>query len=124
MANTLDTLQPYVEQLFDDTDVRRQLARATANLRGAQSRAGRKRSKKKALQDDLVRRRVAEAVRAAFAAGLAIKEGPERKRRRSRRTAVFSLALLGAAAFVALNEDARTQALSLIGQGPAQSQEG
>jgi anti-sigma-K factor RskA len=122
MANTLDTLQPYVEQLFDDSDVRRQLARATANLRGAQARAGRKRSKKKALQDDLVRRRVADAARAAFAAGLAIKEGPERKRRRGRRTAVLTLALLGAAAFVAFNEDARAQALSLIGQGQPQPQ--
>lgn len=124
MANALDTLQPYVEQLFDDDDVRKHLARARANLRGAQARAGRQRSKKKALQDDLIRHRVAEAARAAFAAGVAVKEGPERQRRRSRRSAFFALALLGAAAYVAFNEDARTQALSLIGQGQPQPQEG
>jgi hypothetical protein len=28
MANALDTLQPYVEQLFDDDEARKQLARA------------------------------------------------------------------------------------------------
>jgi hypothetical protein len=37
---TLEAIQPYVEHLFDDADVRRQLARASANLRGARDRAG------------------------------------------------------------------------------------
>ena len=36
---TLEAIQPYVEHLFDDADVRRQLARASANLSGAKSRA-------------------------------------------------------------------------------------
>ena len=50
-ATTLESIQPYVEQLFDDSDVQKHLARATANLRGARSRAGNAKSKKKALQD-------------------------------------------------------------------------
>jgi hypothetical protein len=114
---TLESIQPYVEQLFDDADVRRQLARASANLRGAQARAGRKKSKKKALQDDLLRHRLAEAVRAVAAAGVAVKEGPEKQRRRSRRGRLLGLALLGAGAFVAFNDDARAKVLGLIGQG-------
>src|SRR5215213_858223 len=78
-ANTLESIQPYVEQLFDDSEVQKQLARATANLRGARSRAGSAKSKKKALQDPTLRRRLANTVQAAVAAGVAIKRGPEKK---------------------------------------------
>jgi hypothetical protein len=116
---TLDRLQPYVEQLFDDADVRRQLARASANLRGAQARAGKAKSKKKALKDPTLRHRVAESVRATFAAGVAIKEAPEKQRRRSRRSRALGLAVIGAGAYVALNEQARARVLELVGQSPA-----
>ena len=38
-ATTLESIQPYVEQLFDDSEVQKHLSRAAANLRGARSRA-------------------------------------------------------------------------------------
>jgi hypothetical protein len=117
-ANTLQSIQPYVEQLFDDSEVQKQLARATANLRGAKSRAGNAKSKKKALQDPTLRRRLANSVQAAVAAGVAIKQGPEKKKaKRSRRGWLVALAAAGAGAYVATNEDARTKMLGLLGQG-------
>ena len=93
---TLEAIQPYVEHLFDDADVRRQLARASANLRGAKTRAGKAKSKKKAL-----------------------KEGPEKDRRRSRRGRLLVLVLLAAGGFVAANGQARAKVLELVGAGPS-----
>ena len=84
-CNTLESIQPYVEQLFDDSDVQKHLARATANLRGARSRAGKAKSKKKALKDPTLRRRLVNSAQAAVAAGVAIQQGPEKQARRSRR---------------------------------------
>ena len=82
---TLETIQPYVEQLFDDSDVQKHLSRAAANLRGARSRASDAKSKKKALQDRRLRQRLLAGGRAAVAAGVAVKEGPEKRARRNRR---------------------------------------
>jgi hypothetical protein len=116
-ANTLESIQPYVEQLFDDSEVQKQLARMTANLRGAKSRAGSAKSKKKAVQDPTLRRRLVNSAQAAVAAGVAIKRGPEKKARRSRRGWVLAIAAIGAGAYVATNEEARTKLLGLVGQG-------
>jgi hypothetical protein len=115
-ANTLESIQPYVEQLFDDSEVQKQLARATANLRGARTRAGNAKSKKKALQDPTLRRRLVNTAQAAVAAGVAIKKGPEKKAKRSRRGWLVALAAVGAGAYVATNDNARTKLLGLIGQ--------
>jgi hypothetical protein len=115
-ASTLESIQPYVEQLFDDSDVKKHLARATANLRGARTRAGNAKSKKKALQDPRLRQRLVNTAQAAVAAGVAIKKGPEKKARRSRRGWLFAIAAVGAGAYVATNEEARTKLLGLIGQ--------
>lgn len=115
-ATTLESIQPYVEQLFDDSEVQKQLARATANLRGAKSRAGSAKSKKKALQDPALRRRLVNTAQAAIAAGVAIKQGPEKRAKRSRRGWLVALAAIGAGVYVATNEQARTKLLGLIGQ--------
>ena len=114
-ANTLQSIQPYVEQLFDDSNVQKHLARATANLRGARSRADKAKSKKKALQDPRLRRRLANSAQAAVAAGVAIKQGPEKRARRSRRSWLVVIAAVGAGAYVATNDEARTKLLGLIG---------
>src|SRR4051794_41962355 len=100
----LETIQPYVEQLFDDSEVQRQLARARANLRGAQARAGKAKSKKKALQDEHLRHRLMETARAAVAAGAALKARPGKQRKRSRRKGVLALAPVGVGAHPALHE--------------------
>ena len=114
-ASTLESIQPYVEQLFDDSDVQKHLARASANLRGARARAGNAKSKKKALKDPTLRRRLVNSAQAAVAAGVAIQKGPEKRTRRSRRGWVLALAAIGAGAYVATNEEARTKLLGLLG---------
>jgi hypothetical protein len=113
---TLQALQPYVEQLFEDSDVQKQLSRAAANFRGAGARAGRAKSKRKALQDPKLRQRLLGGARAGVAAGVAIKHGPQKQKRRSRGKWLLVLAGLGAGAYVAANESARTQLLELLGQ--------
>jgi hypothetical protein len=120
---TLEAIQPYVEHLFDDADVRRQLSRASANLRGARYRAGKAKSRRQALGDPAFRRRVAETARAGFAAAVALKEGPEKDRRRSRRGRLLVLGLLAAGAVVAANEQAREKVVALVGGGSPQSGE-
>ncbi len=111
----LETIQPYVEQLFDDSEVQKQLSRAAANLRGARSRASDAKSKKKALQDRRLRRRLLEGGRAAVAAGVAIQQGPEKRARRGRRRWLLVVAGVGVAGFLATNEQARTRLAGLIG---------
>jgi hypothetical protein len=118
MAATLQKIQPYVEQLFDDSDVQKNLARATANLRGAKSRAGKAKSKKKALKDPTLRQRLLDGAQAAVAAGVAIKEGPEKQARRGRRRGLLLITGVGAAgAFVATNAGTRARLLGLMGAG-------
>jgi hypothetical protein len=111
---TLETIQPYVEQLFDDAEVRKQLARANTNLRAARARAGRTKSKKKALTDERLRRRIIESAQALALVAAEIKAGPEKQRKRSRRTRLLLIGVLGAGAFFALNEEARGQLLALV----------
>jgi hypothetical protein len=115
---TLEAIQPYVEQLFDDSDVQRHLSRASANLRGAKSRANRKRSKKKVLTDAALLQRVLIGGREAFAAAVALTQAPEKQKKRSRRGRLLLLAAIGAAGFVAANEPARNRVLGLLGGGP------
>jgi hypothetical protein len=121
MAPTLETLQPYVEQLFEDSDVQKHLARASANLRGAHSRAGSAKSKKKALKDPRLRQRLLDSAKAAVAAGVAIKQGPEKRARRSRRGWLLLIAAAGAGAYVATNADARDRVLGLVGAGETEA---
>jgi hypothetical protein len=114
---TLERIQPYVEQLFDDSDVQKQLSRAATQLRGARSRAAGAKSKKQALKDPRLRHRLVEGGRAALAAAVAIQKGPEKQKRRSRGKWLLVLAGLGAGAYVATNAPLRAQLLELVGQG-------
>jgi hypothetical protein len=111
----LETIQPYVEQLFDDSDVQKQLSRAAANLRGARARVSDSKSKKKVLQDRRLRRRLLEGGRAVVAAGVAIKQGPEKQARRGRRRWLLVVAAVGVAGFLATNDEARSRLTGLIG---------
>ena len=115
MAATLESIQPYVEQLFEDSDVQKHLARASANLRGAKSRAGKGKSRTKALKDPTLRQRLLDSAQAAVAAGVAINKGPEKQSRRGRRRGLLLIAGLGAAAFLATNAAARDRMLGLVG---------
>jgi hypothetical protein len=121
MTPTLEAIQPYVEQLFDDSDVQKHLARASANLRGAKSRAGSAKSKRKALKDPRLRQRLLNSAQAAVAAGVAIKQGPEKRARRSRRGWLLLIAGVGAGAYVARNADARDRVLGLVGANQSEA---
>ena len=121
-ANTLESIQPYVEQLFDDSEVQKHLARATANLRGARVCAGNAKSKKKALKDPGLRRRLLTSAQVAVAAGVAIKQGPQKQARRSRRGRLVVLVALGAGAYVATNAQVRTRLLELVGANTSQTE--
>jgi hypothetical protein len=110
-APSLESIQPYVEQLFEDSEVQKQLDRAAANLRAARSRAGSAKSSKQALQDPRLRHRLLEGARAAVAAGVAIKQGPEKKQRRGRRGRRLALVVLAAGGFAAANAGVRSRLL-------------
>ena len=113
-ANTLESIQPYVEQLFDDSDVQKHLARATANLRGARSRAGNAKSKKKALQDPTA---APAAGQHRAGGGRGRRRHPEGAGEEGARAAAAAgsscIAAIGAGAYVATNEEARTKLLGL-----------
>jgi hypothetical protein len=113
---TLEAIKPYVEQLLDDNEVQRNFARAAHNLRGAKMRADRAKSKKRAVADPELYQRLLSSVGAALDAGVAIKNGPQKARRRKRGRWLLLLAVAGGAAYVATNDDARTKLLELAGQ--------
>jgi hypothetical protein len=55
--------------------------------------------------------------REAFAAAVALTQAPEKQKKRSRRGRLLVLAALGAAGFVAVNEQARNRVMGLVGGG-------
>jgi hypothetical protein len=77
VATTLDRLQPYVENIFDNEDLRANVARARANLHAARRRAESRKDFRKAAEDPGVRARLIESARAGRAAIEAIREGPQ-----------------------------------------------
>jgi hypothetical protein len=121
MAAKLESIQPYIEHLFDDAEVQKHLSRATANLRGAKSRAAKAKSTKKALEDPTLRPRVIDGAQAMVAAGSAINQAPEKQARRGRRRGLLLIAGLGAGAFVAANAGARARVRGLIGAGETET---
>ena len=118
IMTTLEAIRPYVEQLLDDDEVHRNASRAARRLRGAKLRAGRAKSKKKAAVDPELYRWLLSSVGAALDAGVAVKNGPQKVKRRKRGRRLLLLAALGGAAFVATNEPARAKLLELAGQAP------
>jgi hypothetical protein len=121
MAAKLDSIQPYIEHLFDDAEVQKHLSRATVNLRGAKSRAGKAKSKKKALKDATLRQRLIDGAQAMAAAGAAINKAPEKQARRGRRRGLLLITALGAGAVVAANAGARARVRGLIGAGETET---
>jgi|tagenome__1003787_1003787.scaffolds.fasta_scaffold19348729_2 hypothetical protein len=113
----LDSIRPYVEELFDDSDVQSQLTRAGRNLRAARSRAGSAKSKRKAVQDARLRRQLANATRSLILVAQALDEAPDKQRRKRRRGRVLLLLTLAAGGAVAANADARAWVQQQFGGG-------
>lgn len=119
MAVTMDRLEPYVAQLFENDDVRDNFVRMSANLRQAQSRASSRKSKRQAVKDRRLQQRLLETARAAGAIAVAVREGPQRQaqaRRRTRRRRLFALVVAAAGGYLAYDADARRRALELVGK--------
>src|SRR3954447_6877711 len=76
-TTTLEQLGSYVEALFENDDVRDNLARMRANLRAADRRAGSRKTLRQAAEEPGVRARLGDSARAARAALAAIQEGPQ-----------------------------------------------
>ena len=114
---TLESIRPYVDQLFDDSEVQEQLRRAGRNLRVARSRAGSAKSKKKAVQDEQLRRRLVAATRNLAVAYQVLAEAPVQQKRKRRRGRVLLLITLAAGGAVAANADARAWVQQQLGGG-------
>ena len=117
-VTTLETIRPYVEQLLDDSEVQQHLSRSAANLRAARRRAGDAKSKKRAVTDQRVHRRLVASAREAVRAGTSLQHANEkqlRRERRRKRGRFALLALTGAVAYLAVDERARGRLLDAIG---------
>ena len=105
---------PYVEQLLDDDQVRKNIRRAVDAGREAYGRA-RGKEASKALKDRKVQRRVREAMQAVGEVLSGVARGPQ-KRRRARRARTLAGVTIGAGGLLlALNADARQTVLALLG---------
>ena len=116
MTTTLERIQPYVEQVFDNDDVRRNLARMTANLRAARSRAESSKNVRQAAEDPGVRARLLESARAGRAAVLAIREGPQKENPWPRRVRLVLAMAAAAGAGFAYQSKARDGAAEAAAQ--------
>jgi hypothetical protein len=90
--DTAATLAGRVQELLDDRTVREDLRRAGRSSRDAYKRTKRKKRKKDAARDALIRQRVKEAVLAGREVVKIAREGPAKRRRRKRLRA-FALVL-------------------------------
>jgi hypothetical protein len=95
--DTASTIAGRVQELLDDRTVRDDLRRATRSSREAYKRAKRKKNKKDAARDALIRHRVKEAVIAGREVIEIAREGPAKRRRRKRLRALALLAVAGGA---------------------------
>jgi hypothetical protein len=99
--DTAATVAQRVQELLDDRTVREDLRRAGRSSRDAYKRTRRKKNKKDAARDALIRHRVKEAVRASREVVEIAREGPAKRRRRRRRRALALLLVAGGAVAMA-----------------------
>jgi hypothetical protein len=116
----LEAIRPYVEELFDDSDVQAQLSRAGRNLKAARSRAGSAKNKRTAVQDARLRRQLATATHSLIAVAQALDEAPDKRRRKRRRGRLLLLVTLAAGGAVAANAGARGWVMQQFGNSGAE----
>jgi hypothetical protein len=108
VAPTFEQIGASVEALFENDDVRDNLARMRANLRAADRRASSRKSLGKAATDPGVRARLVESARAGRAALEAVREGPQPPSPWPRRV-LLVLAMAGVAAATAAYQSSTSE---------------
>lgn len=111
----LDRIAPYVEQVFENDNVQRNLERSVTRARQAYAGARGKKDAKKAIKDRRVRSRVKESVAAARNAAVAIRRGPELQQRARRRRRLLVVMVIAGAGSLAASEKVRTQIAGWLG---------
>jgi hypothetical protein len=108
-TDTAAMLAQRVQELLDDRTVREDLRRAGRSSRDAYRRTRRKKRRRDAARDPLIRHRVKETVRAGREVVEIAREGPARRRRRRRRRRALALLLAagGTAAIATRRRNAR-----------------
>jgi hypothetical protein len=92
---SLRGLQPYLNELLEDREVRGHLATAATNLSEAGARAAKAGSRRKAAKDPHLRERLIDGGRAAVTAAIAARGAAERERRRQQRRRRTTAAVAG-----------------------------
>jgi hypothetical protein len=114
LSDRAAAVSPYVEQLLHDKEVQSAARRAVGATREAYARA-RGKSARQALEDKKLRRRLQQALAAAWEAWSAIEQpAPRRKARWS--AGLVLLAAAAAGVFLALNPQAREKVMDLLGK--------
>jgi hypothetical protein len=114
----LETYRPYVEQLFEDSEVQEYLSRSAANLRAAGRQAANAKSKKRAVKDKRLHQRMVAGLRNAIDAGGSLRRASEKQLRRERRRTqgrLVIVAFLAAVAYLAFDARARGRLLDAVG---------
>ena len=117
---TLDRVHPYVERLFDDAEVHDHLERAAANLRAARGQAKRKKRRREVVTDRTVHARVLRFLAETADAGIALRQGPAKRRRRSRRLWLFAITAAATVGYLGYDESARTKLMAALGSRGAE----
>ena len=99
--DTASLVAERIQELLDDRTVREDLRRARRSSRDAYRRTKRKKRKRDAARDPLIRHRLSETVQAAREVVEIAREGPARRRRRRRARVLALLAIAGGAAVTA-----------------------
>lgn len=114
--STIERVTPYIERLMDDDDVQDRVRKALRSGSSAAGRARKKGNAKKAARDPKVRQQALAALIAAREAAATLSEPPRKPKSRWLKR-LLVVGLLGAAAFLAVDEDAREKLMDAIGMG-------
>jgi hypothetical protein len=112
MSDRTAAVAPYAQQLLYDQEVQAAIHRAAGATRDAYARS-RGKSASEAARDKKLRRRLQQAVEAAWEVWSALGEPPRRKPRR--RLRLIALVVGGAGVFLAVNPHTRQKALDVVG---------
>lgn len=116
LSDRAAAVAPYAQRLLYDEEVQDAARRTLGATRDAYARA-RGKGAREAANDKKLRRRLSQAVEAAWEVWTAVGEPPPRKSRR--RLRLVALVVGGAGVFLAVNPQAREKALKVVGRKDA-----